>query len=295
MRTIQFIGVSTAGSLIHEVFPRWARVLGVEAAIVGVDVPRDAPPERYRELLGAIRDDQDCLGAVITSHKTAVFRAAGDQFASLDPLAVACREINSIRNDSGRLHGYARDPISVGRVVDEIWPERDADLLCIGSGGTAIALARHLLERGQRGRLRFVDRDPAQAEHFAEVVADGRIEVAALQGPYDALVAAVRPGTFIVNATGAGKDREGSPVTDAVRFPPGSVFWDLNYRGDLRMLAAARAQAARQAVTAQPEGAALRVHDGTSLFCNGWASALTAVLDLPEDPPPADAFAAEMP
>jgi shikimate dehydrogenase len=283
VRTIQFVGVSTAGSLIHEVFPRWARVLGIEAAIVGVDVPRDAPPERYREVLGAIRDDRDCLGAVVTSHKTALFSAAGDEFESLDPLAVSCREINSVRNDSGRLHGYARDPISVGRVVDGIWPERDADLLCLGSGGTAIALARHLLERGQRGRMRFVDREAAQAEHFAEIVADDRAESAAVRGPYDAMVAAARPGTLIVNATGAGKDHEGSPVTDEVRFPPGCVFWDLNYRGDLRMLAAARAQA---------EDRGLRAHDGTLLFCHGWAAALTAVLDRPADLRLAEAFAA---
>ena len=44
-------------------------------------------------------------------------------FESFDPLATSCREVNSIRNDRGALHGYARDPISVGRVVDEIWPD----------------------------------------------------------------------------------------------------------------------------------------------------------------------------
>lgn len=286
MRTIRFVGVSTAGSLIHEVFPRWARVLGIEAVVVGTDVPRDAPPGRYREVLGTIREDRDCLGAVITSHKTALFSAARDEFESLDPLAVSCREVNSVRNDSGLLRGYARDPISVGRVVDEIWPELDADLMCIGSGGTAIALARHLLARGQRGRMRFVDHGTAQARHFAEIVADDRIEAAAAPGPHDAMVADSSPGTLIVNATGAGKDHEGSPVTDEVQFPAECAFWDLNYRGDLRMLAAARAQA---------EDRTLRVHDGTSLFCHGWAAALTAVLDLPEDPRRAEAFAAEMP
>ncbi len=144
----------------------------------------------------------------------------------------------------------------------------------------------HLLARGQRGRMRFVDRGTAQAAHFAETVADDRIEADAMPGPYDAMVAAARPGTLIVNATGAGKDHKGSPVTDAVRFPAECAFWDLNYRGDLRMLAAARAQA---------EDRTLRVHDGTSLFCHGWAAALTAVLDLPEDPRRAEAFAAEMP
>lgn len=286
MRTIKFIGVSTGGSLIYEVFPRWARVLGIDAAIVGVDVPRGAAPSRFREVLGTIRADPDCLGAVITSHKTAIFRDASLQFASLDALATSCREINSVRNDAGVLHGYARDPVSVGRVVDEIWPELGADLLCLGSGGTAIALVRHLLERGQRGRMRFLDRDPAQAQHFAQIAADDRIEIEARQGAYDTLVAAARAGTLIVNATGAGKDRDGSPVTDDVQFPPGCVFWDLNYRGDLRMLAAARAQASERA---------LRVHDGTSLFCHGWAAALTAVLDLPDNLRLAHAFAAEMP
>lgn len=289
MRTIKFIGVSTSGSLVHEVFPRWARLLGIDAEVVGVDIPRDAPPERFREVLITIRADRDCLGAVITSHKTALFRDAGGEFESLDALATSCREINSIRNAADGLHGYARDPISVGRVVDEIWPDPAADLLCIGSGGTAIALARHLLERGQRGRMRFIDRDPAQAERFAAIIGDERIEAGAEQGPYDDLIAAARRGTFIVNATGAGKDRDGSPVTDAVRFPAECVFWDLNYRGDLRMLAAARNQAAHA------DGKALRAHDGMSLFCHGWAAALTAVLGVPEDPRLAESFVNAMP
>jgi shikimate dehydrogenase len=285
VQTVKFIGVSTAGSRIHEVFPRWARVLGIRAEIVGVDIPHDAPPDRFAETLRAIRADGQCLGAVITSHKSAVYRHVGGEFEFLDQLAVSCREINSVRNDGGRLLGFARDPISVGRVVDEIWPDLDADLLCIGSGGTAIALARHLLHRGQHGHLRFVDRDRTQARHFAQVVDNPGIVADAEPGPYDALVAGARPGTFIVNATGLGKDREGSPVTDEVRFPHGSVFWDLNYRGDLRMLAAARAQAAEYG---------LRAHDGLSLFCHGWAAALTAVLGLPEDPALATAFAAEL-
>ena len=288
MPTIKFIGVSTAGSLIHEVFPRWARVLGIDARVVGLDLPHEAPPAEFRAVLRAIRADPDCLGAVITSHKTAVFRNAAAEFESLDPVALSCREVNSVRSDpgGGALHGYARDPLSVGRVVDEIWPELDADLLCLGSGGTAIALARHLKARGQRGRMRFVDRDPGQARHFAEIAGGDRIEVEAEQGPYDAMVAAARPGTLVVNATGAGKDREGSPVGDDVRFAPQCVFWDLNYRGDLRMLAAARSQAAERE---------LRVHDGTSLFCHGWAAALTAVLDLPECAGLAADFAREMP
>jgi shikimate 5-dehydrogenase len=286
VQSIKFIGVATAGSLALTAFPRWARTLGLDATIVGVDVPRDAPPELWRALLNEIRDDPECLGAVITSHKTAVYRNARDEFSSLDVLAEECREINSIRSRDGELHGYARDPVSVGRVADEIWPNLSGDLLCIGCGGTAIALARHLLERGQRGRLHFVDRAHDQARRFEETVADPRVTARYTPGPYDALVADSRPGTLIVNATGAGKDNEGSPVTDRVWFPPRTAFWELNYRGDLRMLAAARAQAADHG---------LSVHDGKSLFCHGWAAALAAITDIPDHPKLAARFSADLP
>ena len=281
--TVRFIGVSTGGSLIHRVFPHWARVLGVDAAVRGVDLPRGAPDEVFRAAVREIRADESCLGAVVTSWKSVLYAAAAEEFDGLDARAVQCREINAIRHAGGRVLGAARDPVSVGRVVDRIWPDLDADLLCLGSGGTAIALARHLRERGQRGRLVFLDRDPARAEHFTEVAG---VRATADQGPYDAWVRRQRPGTLVVNATGSGKDGDAEPVTPDVVFPSGSVFWDLNYRGELRTLAAARNQAAARG---------LAVHDGLALFCHGWAAALTAVLGLAEDPGLADAFAAVLP
>ncbi|MEZ0111971.1 shikimate dehydrogenase [Catenulispora sp. EB89] len=271
---VKFVGISTGASRIHTAFPRWARVVGVEAEVVGVDVPAGASAEAYRSVLDSLREPS-VLGAVITSHKVGLFAAASDAFESLDPLARQYREINSIRNDGGRLHGYARDPISVGRVIEEIWPERDGDLLCLGSGGTAIALGEYLLRRGHRGRLRFVDRDPAAVARLRAVVDSPLVGAEVGDGPFDAAVAALAPGALVVNATGAGKDRPGSPVTDAVEFPARSTVWDLNYRGDLHMLRVARSQAAARG---------LRVYDGLSLFCHGWAAALTTALDLPEDP-----------
>ena len=79
-----------------------------------------------------------------------------------------------------------------------------------------------------------------------------------------------------------GKDRPGAPVSDHVSFPEQAVIWELNYRGHLRFLQLADAGAAEHG---------LSVHDGWSLFCHGWAAALTPVLDLPEDPTLGDRFA----
>ena len=38
-----FIGVSTSGSSIFELFPRWAEILGIEASLEGYDIPLGAP------------------------------------------------------------------------------------------------------------------------------------------------------------------------------------------------------------------------------------------------------------
>jgi shikimate dehydrogenase len=282
MAVIQFVGVSTGSSKIHSVFPYWMRLLGLDADVVGVDVPLGASAEVYRGVLDGIRGHKSCLGAVVTSHKVELFRAAAGQFDALDSSAVSCQEINAVRHRDGQLTGFARDPVSVGRVVDAMWPDLDAGLLCLGSGGTAIALGRHLLARGQRGMLHFLDRDPSAAERLRRVLADGRVVAEVADDPFDAWLADLPPGSLVVNATGAGKDRPGSPVTDTVVFPREVTVWELNYRGDLRMLDTARAQEADRGLV---------VHDGLSLFCHGWAAALAPVLDLPDDPLLADRFA----
>ncbi|GAA5190184.1 shikimate dehydrogenase [Rugosimonospora acidiphila] len=288
MPSLLFVGVDTANSFIHRAFPIWSRTLGVRAEVVGVDLPPGSAPREYRRVVERVRADPDCVGAVVTSHKVAVYAAASDLFDFLDPHAVACGEISAIRRRGAGLAGFARDPVSVGRVVDGIWPGREGDLLCLGSGGTAIALGRHLLTStrpdGEPKLMRFVDVDPVAGVRLRQALRSDRVEAVRGEGPWDATIEAARPGSLIVNATGLGKDRPGSPVTPAVQFPDGAVVWELNYRGDLRLLAHARARRGDGRLT---------VHDGWSLFCHGWASALAAVFDLDDDEAVARRLAAD--
>jgi len=90
----------------------------------------------------------------------------------------------------------------------------------------------------------------------------------------DAVVAGAAPGSVIINATGLGKDRPGSPLTDNVVFPAGSTAWDFNYRGDLIFLNQARAQ--------QPH-LNVRVEDGWVYFLHGWTRVIADVfgIDIP--------------
>ena len=270
MRTVWFVGVSTAGSLVHRAMPRWRPLLDDDVTVRGRDLPLNVPAGAYRALLDDLRRDGAARGAVVTSHKVALYRSASDLFIGLDDLAVACGEVNAVRRTPGGLLGFARDPVSVGRVVDRIWPAGTGDeVVCLGAGGTAVALGRHLLARPRAPRLVFADRRKEAVAHLRAALGDG-VATRVGAGPWDDLVASAGTGVLVVNATGLGKDRPGTPLSPFARFSPGAVVWELNYRGDLPLLAQARAQH-------------VAVHDGWSLFCQGWAAALAAVLDLDDD------------
>ncbi len=87
----------------------------------------------------------------------------------------------------------------------------------------------------------------------------------------DRLLEDLAEGSLVVNATGMGKDIPGSPLTDRALFPRRAVAWDLNYRGDLRFLEQARAQARERE---------LRIHDGWRYFLHGWSQVTAEVFDL---------------
>ena len=101
----------------------------------------------------------------------------------------------------------------------------------------------------------------------------------------DAVLAGLKPGSLIINATGLGKDAPGSPLTDAAVFPDRAIAWDLNYRGDLLFLDQARAQAAARQ---------LQVEDGWTYFIHGWTQVIAEVfdIDIPVRGPGFDAIAA---
>ena len=73
---------------------------------------------------------------------------------------------------------------------------------------------------------------------------------------------------LVVNATGLGKDRPGSPVTDCAPLGPGTVAWDLSYRGDPTFLRQAAAHGSS-------------IMDGWDSFVAGWDVALTPITGMP--------------
>src|SRR3954469_11238922 len=99
-----FLGVTTTQSSIHEIFPRWTAIAGVEgAALHGIDIPVDAPPDLYRAAARQILDDPDSWGGLVTTHKVSVFTHARDLFTAFDPDAETLGEVNCIVRRPGAL------------------------------------------------------------------------------------------------------------------------------------------------------------------------------------------------
>jgi shikimate dehydrogenase len=284
-RRMRFVGVSTASSSIMKVFPLWSDILGLDAELVGLDIPLGAPPAAYREAVATIQGDPSCAGALVTTHKIALFDAARDMFDHLDDFAASVGEISSIAVRDGRTLGAAKDPLTAGLSLEEVLDDDHfapgAEVLCLGAGGAGTAIGWYLGQRTDApARMTFVDVESERLRHLREVLSAHAPGVelrtlTAAEADVTTELAALPPRSLVVNATGLGKDRPGSPLPGSARFPDRAVVWELNYRGPLEFLAQARSQQEEHDLT---------VVDGWRYFIHGWSQVVAEVFDLRMEP-----------
>jgi shikimate 5-dehydrogenase len=292
--TLYFIGVTTGKSSIMKVFPAWAEYLGLKNAVIkGIDFKLHDEPEAYREAVEFIRNDPLSMGALVTTHKIDLFHACRDV---IDPHALLMDETSCISKKDGKLICHAKDPISSGLSIDgflgaDYFERTGADLFSMGAGGSTIAITWHLMRqsRGKNvpGRIIVSNRSQHRLDEIkrihAEVASDVAVEYILAPRPEDndAVLNSLKPGSFIINATGLGKDAPGSPLSDAAIFPEKSVVWDLNYRGNLVFLDQARTQEQEKS---------LQVVDGWTYFIHGWTQVIAEVfhIDIPTSGPAFD-------
>jgi shikimate dehydrogenase len=300
--TMYFIGVTTGQSSMMRIFPLWAEVLGLNhAQLVGVDLPLHAAPEQYRQAIAQIKNDPLSLGALVTTHKIDLLQAASDMFDALDRYAQLCQEVSCIVKRDGQLIGYAKDPINsglalqqiiephrvrrgergVGRMGGPLWSPGEGQVLCLGAGGSGTAITVNLLAQPDAGdrpeRLVIVSRNQPALDKLRAIVeqlpATIEIDYVLTEDPHrnDRLMAELPQGSLVINATGMGKDRPGSPITDEGVFPMHGIAWELNYRGKLDFL--------HQAL-AQQELRHLNVHDGWRYFVISWIDHIAEVFHI---------------
>ena len=283
--TMYFIGVTTKQSSIVPIFPKWAKRLGLDdARLVGVDVPIGASPDTYRDIVRFIKNDPLSMGALITTHKIDLLAASRDLFDELDPYAHLLGEISCISKQGEHLVGHAKDAVTGRRALDAFlpggyWKETGAEILFLGAGGATVATTSLLLaapndEQPARitvtdvdaGRIRSIQAVHNQVEHDANVqyllVEDAAGNDAAMQ--------ALPARSVVINGTGMGKDRPGSPISDRAVFPQDGYAWDYNYRGDFIFLN--QAEQCRRGV---------KTVDGWTYFLYGWTSIIAEVFGVP--------------
>lgn len=285
--TLYFIGVTTGKSSIMKVFPAWAEFLELKDAVIkGIDFKLHDDPAAYREAVEFIRDDPLSMGALVTTHKIDLFHACRNLFDVIDPHAELMDETSCISKRNGKLICHAKDPISSGLSIDgflgaNYFAENDADLFSMGAGGSTIALTWHLM-RASRGknvpsRIVVTNRSQHRLDEIRRIheSVETRVPVEYLLAERpednDRVLATLKPGSLVINATGLGKDAPGSPLTNAAIFPERSVAWDLNYRGDLVFLDQARRQEKERM---------LQVEDGWTYFIHGWTQVIAEVFDV---------------
>ncbi len=301
--TMYFIGVTTGSSSIMKIFPKWSDILGLGAQIRGYDAPLAAPAAYYRHIVEHIKADPLAKGALITTHKIDLLAATRDLFDYLDPYALLSDEISCIakaenRNGNSRaeigLEGYAKDPITSGlawRAFVPVghWQRTNGHVLCFGAGGAATAVCVCLAKQSAPGdwprKMIVVDLLPARLEALRTILAriapdpdadpGARLQVEYIlsdnPSDNDRLIAGLPSGSAVINATGMGKDRPGSPITDAALFPMDGLVWELNYRGQLDFLKQARHAASERH---------LHIEDGWVYFLHGWSQVIAQVFGL---------------
>ena len=283
--TMYFIGVTTGQSSIMRVFPIWAKALGLDGVLKGIDIELHAPAEDYRSVVEFIRDDPLSLGALVTTHKIDLYNACSDMFGYLDPYARQFGELSSISKKDGVLCGHAKDPISVGLALDSFVPEThwkeypQAQACVLGAGGSALAVSAYLAHEKHGdcvpARIHVNNRSVPRLAEAIRRLEHSRVQMSYNLCPVpewnDSIVESLPEGSLVINATGMGKDRPGSPLTDSCRFPKHGIVWEFNYRGSLEFMHQAEHQQAERD---------LQIENGWTYFIHGWTQVIAEVFHI---------------
>ena len=284
--TMYFIGVTTGSSSIMKVFPEWAKALGLKDAVMkGIDIAIHEKPEVYREVVSFLKQDPLSLGALVTTHKIDLYNAAHDLFDVEGDYARQFGEISSIYKRDGKFCCDAKDPITCGMAMEEFVPadywrtHPQAGVFIMGAGGSCISMCSYYMRNSGRGNdpakivvanrslPRLQECEKINHKFYPNTIPD-EYHLTPEAGQNDDVLSRMGRGSLIINATGLGKDRPGSPLTDRALFPQDALVWELNYRGERQFLHQAEVQHTSRGVT---------VVDGWMYFIYGWTQVIADV------------------
>jgi shikimate dehydrogenase len=148
-------------------------MLGLEAKYL----PFDVAGNRLGELISLLRDSEGLLGFNVTvPHKVAIMK----YLDVLDPGAWRIQAVNTVvRSSDGRLLGYNTDGTGFIDSILKAQPGQsksfiesldDLNVLLIGAGGSARAIAFHIADRLTHGQIVICNRTLERAASLAEEI-----------------------------------------------------------------------------------------------------------------------------
>jgi shikimate 5-dehydrogenase len=280
-----FVGVSTGNSSVFALFPGWMKALDADLELVGVDLPVGAEPAEYREITSLLASDQTLRGALITTHKVGIFDSCRDAFDHITGAASTLEEVGVVfKMAEGGLCADANDYYSTERVCRALLTSRNwtcggKEAVILGAGGAGTALAYTLASISEFGcqKVSVRDTDAVRVAALERKVRSWPRQVPVIvdlaSGLSDEVVERCSPGSLVVNATGRGKDRPGSPISGNAVFPDRSIVWEFNYR----FVEQSEPNFVEVALDQQADRG-LIVEDGWTYFLWGWSVAISRVL-----------------
>lgn len=279
-----FLGVSTQNSAIISLFPAWCEVLGVCCSLRGVDLAIDSSPSSYTSLLEEMKK-KSCVGGLITTHKSNVFRYGETCFKQVSPVSEALHEVSVIykRKNHSELFGDALDTVSIEPIINKLtetnslWSKGDKNVVVFGGGGAGLALVYALCNKAisQPINITIIENNQKRIVFLKKMLNNSilfplNVEVLhSEQGEFSISHVGKKP--LIVNATGMGKDLPGSPIKNFQNIPPESTIWDFNYRGELSFLK----YASKYNIEKK-----LLIEDGWDYFLSGWVHVMCMVFNI---------------
>jgi shikimate dehydrogenase len=284
---VAFLGVTTRASSVHLSFPGWSRCLDHELALEAIDLPLRSPAIDYRRFVERLRSRENSLvGALITSHKTSVFDAAGDLFHRITPAASVLQEVGMVYWRGSELVADANDALSTKAVSERLllrnrgWQTGLKRAVVLGAGGAGSALVHTLATQEALGctGIAVTEADYGRAKVFREQVNrwDALVPVTVYSDrAADSIVQDAGQGALIVNATGLGKDTPGCPVSPNIVFPLRATIWEFNYRFTNQ-----EKENFWELAKGQQESQSLVLEDGWDYFVWGWLGVMSNIVGL---------------
>lgn len=289
-RKFAFIGVSTTESAVNKFFSTWAALLDQPWQLEHMDAdPGDN--QRLQHYVHTIRENAEYVGALVTTHKASVYEIGSELgLEELEP-AGSLREVGFLDKPKNCLRMRVSDVDSQKPVMRRLVGNpnvKGGEFLVLGAGGAGLAFAWNAAVEsiGIPQRVRLIESNESRVLSAQRIINQWNTNCPVIVD-YNTLSDAIEDVsrnnelvTFIVNASGEGKDRISSRCD--VRGFSGRplTYWDFNYRGSLDLLRAFQSFLDDEIIT----------EDGLEYFYNGWSVVMCAVADYQWDENVAIAF-----